>query len=117
MTCKCFEPCSEVDLGESLAFSSWPLDREFREILYLYPERSEALSRTITSRENVNLALLKIDVYIDKLLFEVNEERAAYSVGDVTMYPCDLFIWFHSFDYSCSSQSSFLTLEGNCLCG
>ena len=86
MTCKCFEPCSEVDLGEALAFSSWPLDREFREILYLYPERSEALSRTITSRENVNIALLKIDVYIDKLLFEVNEERAAYSVGDVIMY-------------------------------
>ena len=60
--------------------SPYSLDREFREILYLYPERSEALSRTITSRENVNLALLKIDVYIDKLFFEVNEEWAAYSV-------------------------------------
>ena len=86
LTCNCPEPCSEVDLGESLAFASWPLDHEYRQIFYLYPSRSYALRRTITSRENVNLALLKIDVYIDKLLFEVNEERAAYSVGDVIMY-------------------------------
>ena len=79
-SCECQQPCHELKLHESVAFSSWPLERESKQIFRVYPERSDSLRATLTSEDDIKRALLKVDVYFGQLVTELSQERPAYTV-------------------------------------